>query len=57
MPPAKVPHGIRDKFEKALDKIYATGTPVDGVGLKVASQVVPVVKMRNGEADVRPCIN
>ena len=48
MRPAKVPHGIKDKVDEQLDKIYETGTPVDGRGLKVDSQVVPVVQKKKG---------
>ena len=53
MPPSKVPVGIIKQYDAQLDKLLETGTLVDGVGLKVASQLVPVVKQKNGEVDVR----
>ena len=43
-PVAKVPHGITKEYDKELDKMMETCVPVDGRGLKVATQVVPVVK-------------
>ena len=43
-PAAKVPHGIKDKYKKELDKMMLTHEKVDGRGLKVATQLVPVVK-------------
>merc|ERR1711913_70582 len=42
-PPAKVPHGYKEPYKKALDKMMQTYKKVDGIGLKVASQLVPVV--------------
>ena len=57
MPYAKVPHGIKDDFEEKLDKLYDTGTPVDGLGLQVASQVVPVTSYKDGKRKLRLCIN
>ena len=59
MPPAKVPHGCKDskEYEQKLDQLYATGTPVDGVGLKVASQLVAVVTRRDGKLKLRLCVN
>ena len=61
MPVAKVPHGIKEnyseEYERELDKLYATGIPVDGVGLKVASQLVIVVSCKNGKVKLRLCGN
>ena len=57
MPPAKVPFGIRDLVNKKIAKMDETSTPVSGIGLKISSQVVPVVKKRGEEIDVRPAIN
>ncbi|CAL4225020.1 unnamed protein product, partial [Meganyctiphanes norvegica] len=60
LPPAKgKPKGveIQAKIEKQLDKFYETATIVDGIGLKVASQMVPVIKKKNGEFNVRLCAN
>ena len=61
MRPVKVAHGIEDLVDEQLDKIYETGTPVDGRGLKVASQCVPVVQKKKGKqnnkASVRLCGN
>ena len=56
-PPAKVPHGIKPLFDKKLDKVYETGIPVDGRGLRVATQLVAVVKKREEELDLRICGN
>ena len=59
MPPSKIPHGYKFKelYEKELDKFYATGIPVDGVGLKVASQLVAVVSQKDGKLKLRLCVN
>ena len=54
-PVARVPYGI--DIDESLDKIYETGIPVDGRGLLVASQVVPIVKIKDGEKNVRVCTN
>ena len=51
MPPAKVPHGIKHEYEKELDKMY------DGRGLIVASQIVPVMRNKEGKGKIRLCIN
>ena len=57
MPPAKVPIGIKSQFNVQLDKMIETGTFVSGVGLKVASQVVPVVQKKGDNIKVRNCVN
>ena len=56
-PCAKVPHGIATEFKQELDKLNETCTPVDGRGLKVATQIVPVVKKKDGNIKVRLCGN
>ena len=56
-PPAKPPHGIKPEYDEELDKMYETGNPVDGRGLLVASQIVPVVKIKKGKKKVRLCTN
>ena len=56
-PPAKVPHGLKEPYKKALDKMMLTYKKVDGVGLKVASQLVPVVKPKENEITIRLCGN
>ena len=57
LPCAKVPHGITKPFYEQLDKFAETCTKVDGRGLKVASQIVPVVKKKGKEMKVRLCGN
>ena len=56
-PPAKVPHGIKEAYKKALDKMMLTYKRVDGIGLRVASQLVPVIKPNKEEVTVRLCGN
>ena len=56
-PAAKVPYGVQDEVEAELDKLYETAIPIDPRELDVASQVVPVVKTKNGKRRVRLCIN
>ena len=56
-PCAKVPHGIAKEFKEELDKLNETCIPVDGRGLKVATQIVPVVKKKDGKIKVRLCGN
>ena len=48
-PCAKVPYGIQDEMEAKWDDFYETHTPVDGRDLFVASQVVPVVRNKEGK--------
>ena len=57
VPPPKVPVGIRKKYDAKLDDFLKTGTLVDGIGLKVASQLVPVVRQRDGEIDLKLAVN
>ena len=57
MPPPKVPAAIQKQYNEQLDKLEKTGTYVSGVGLKVASQLIPVVTLKNGEPHVRLCGN
>ena len=56
-PCAKVPRGIEKEFYEELDKFAETCIKVDGRGLKVASQLVPVVKKKGKEVKVRLCGN
>ena len=57
MPCAKVPHGIAKPFYKELDKFAQTCSKVDGRGLKVATQLVPVVKKKGNDIKIRLCGN
>ena len=57
MPYAKAPYGIRDLVDEKVANMDKTSTPVSGIGLKVSSQVVPVVKKKGEDIDVRPCVN
>ena len=52
MPAAKVPVGIQQEYNLELDKLYQEGTPVDGPGIKVESQIVPVVKIKDNKKKV-----
>ena len=56
-PPAKVVYGLKDEMEPALDEMYKTLKPIDGRELFVASQVVPVVTVKEGVRKMRLCIN
>ena len=57
VPHAKIPVGIREAVRKQIAKMNETSTRVSGIGLKVSSQVVPVVKKKGDEIKVRTCIN
>ena len=57
MHPAKVPHGITPECYEKLKGMYATGRRVDGRGLIVASQIVPVVKNKIDKKKLRLCTN
>ena len=56
-PCAKVPHGIRPEFDEEMVKLSQHCIDVDGRGLKVASQLVPVIKIKDGKRKVRICGN
>ena len=57
LPCAKVPYGVEDQFNEELDKLTKNCISVDGRGLKVASQIVPVVKKKDNKLKVRLCGN
>ena len=57
IPHAKIPYGIRDVVRKEIAKMNENSTEVSGVGLKVSSQVVPVVTRKDKEIKVRCCVN
>ena len=48
-PAAKVPYGLEEEYEKALDELYEDCIPVDGQEIIVASQVVPVCDVKDGK--------
>ena len=48
-PAAKIPYGLEDQYEKALDELYEDCVPVDGHELITASQVVPVCQVKDGK--------
>ena len=48
-PAAKVPYGLEEEYEKALDVLYEDMVPIDGHELLTASQVVPVCEIKNGK--------
>ena len=52
-PCAKIPYGIEKEVYKELHKLAETCIPVDGRGLKVATQIIPVVKKKGNEIKVR----
>ena len=52
-PPAKIAYGLQDDIEPALDELYETAVPIDGRELFVASQVVPVVKTKIDNFNVK----
>ena len=56
-PPAKIPYGAEEDLEPEFDKLYETCLPTDGRDLFVASQVVPVTKVKKGKRVYRLCIN
>ena len=48
-PPAKVPYGLQEQYDKKLDELLQHCTPVNGQDIFVASQIVPVCEVKNGE--------
>ena len=48
-PAAKVPYGLEEEYERALDELYEDCIPVDGHEIIVASQVVPVCEVKDGK--------
>ena len=48
-PPAKVPYGLQEQYDKKLDDLLQHCTPVNGQDIFVASQIVPVCEVKNGE--------
>ena len=56
MPPAKVPYGIEPEFNIKLKELMETHIPVDGIKLKCASQLVPVMRHRD-KSKLRLCVN
>ena len=57
VPYSKVAVTMKDKYYPKMDEFLKHGTFVDGVGVKVASQLVPVVKLKDGEIDLRFAVN
>ena len=56
MPPAKVPYGIAKEYREKLDKLMETHIRVDGIKLKCASQLVPVLR-KGDKSKLRLCVN
>ena len=56
-PPAKVPYKVQEELEPKFDELYETCEPIDGRELFVASQVVPVTRVKDGKRHYRLCIN
>ena len=53
MKPAKVGYAAKEGHREQIDKLLQTSKIVDSVGLVVASQIVPVVTMKEGKLRVR----
>ncbi|CAL4062757.1 unnamed protein product, partial [Meganyctiphanes norvegica] len=52
-PPAKIPYGMEEQYEKALDELYEDLVPVNGYELITASQVVPVCQVVDGKKKLK----
>ena len=52
-PAVKIPYGLEDQYEAALDELYDDLTPIDGKYLITASQVVPVIQVVNGQKKLK----
>ena len=48
-PPAKIPYGLEEEYNRLLDELYEDCVPIDGHELITASQVVPVCEVKNGK--------
>ena len=57
VPPSKVPVSLSSLYEEKLDEFMKNGKLVDGVGLKVASQLVPIVKQKDGKTVLKLAVN
>ena len=56
MPPAKVPYGLQDVYKPKLDEMMETHIPVNGIKLRCASQLVPVL-CKGDKSKLRLCVN
>ncbi|CAL4219676.1 unnamed protein product, partial [Meganyctiphanes norvegica] len=56
MTPTKVPYGIQEEYKKKLNKLMETHKRVDGIKLRCASQLVPVLR-RGDKSKLRLCVN
>ena len=56
MPPAKVPYGLQDVYKPKLDEMMETHIPVNGIKLRCASQLVPVLR-KGDKSKLRLCVN
>ena len=56
LPPPKVPYGLQDVFKPKLDEMMETYIPVNGIKLRCASQLVPVLR-KGDKSKLRLCVN
>ena len=56
MRPVRVPHGIEKEHKEKLDAMMETHIRVDGIKLRCASQLVPVLR-KGDKSKLRLCVN
>ena len=56
MRPVRVPHGIEKEHKEKLDAMMVTHIRVDGIKLRCASQLVPVLR-KGDKSKLRLCVN
>ena len=52
-PPSKIPYGLENEYNEKLDDLLQDCEPIDGKDVIVASQVVPVVEVKNGKKIIK----
>ena len=52
-PPSKIPYGLENEYNEKLDELLQDCIPIDGKDVIVASQVVPVVEVKNGKKIIK----
>ena len=52
-PPAKIPYGMEEEYNKKLDELLEDCVQVDGQDIIVASQVVPVCEVKDGKKVIK----
>jgi len=52
-PPSKIPYGLEKEYNEKLDELLQDCDPIDGKDVIVASQVVPVMEIKDGKKIIK----